>query len=95
MSISSSTIQLAVILVISALLIITGLKKQPGIGILGAIIIIFLFMWARGDPLTKIGFAPPQNWFYTILMGLGLGLIIQLLSVILICLLYTSDAADE
>jgi membrane protease YdiL (CAAX protease family) len=84
MSISSSTIHTVIILVISALLIITGLKKQPGIGILGSIIIILLFLWARGDPLSQIGFAPPQNWFYAILMGLGLGLIIQLLSVILI-----------
>lgn len=84
MSISSTTIHMMIILVVSALLIITGLKKQPGIGILGAIIIILLFLWARGDPLTSIGFAPPQNWFFTILRGLGLGLIIQLLSVILI-----------
>lgn len=84
MSISSTTIHMMIILVVSALLIITGLKKQPGIGILGAIIIILLFLWARGDPLTSIGFVPPQNWFFTLLMGLGLGLIIQLLSVILI-----------
>lgn len=84
MSISSSTIHLIIILVVSTLLIISGLRKQPGIGILGAIIIILLFLWARGDPLSQIGFAPPQNWFYTILMGLVLGLIIQLLSVILI-----------
>ena len=84
MSISSLTIQLVIILVVSVLLIFTGLRKQPGIGILGAIIIIVLFLWARGDPLSQIGFAPPQNWFITILMGLGLGLIIQLLSVILI-----------
>ena len=84
MSISSLTIQLVIILVVSVLLIFTGLRKQPGIGILGAIIIILLFLWARGDPLSQIGFAPPQNWFITILMGLGLGLIIQLLSVILI-----------
>ncbi|PKO05027.1 MAG: hypothetical protein CVU41_14040 [Chloroflexi bacterium HGW-Chloroflexi-3] len=84
MSINSSTIHLIIILVVSALLIFTGLKKQPGIGIFGAIIIIVLFMWVRGDPISQIGFAPPQNWIFTILMGLGLGLIIQLLSVILI-----------
>ena len=84
MSISSSTIQLTIILVISALLIITGLKKQPGIGILGTIIIILLFLWARGVPISEIGFSPPQNWIINILVGLGLGLIIQLLAVILI-----------
>jgi membrane protease YdiL (CAAX protease family) len=84
MSISSTTIHIAILLVVSALLIITGLKKQPGIGIIGTILIIVLFLWARGDPLSIIGFSPPQNWFRTILMALGLGLIIQLLSVILI-----------
>lgn len=84
MSISSTTIHIAILLVVSALLIFTGLRKQPGIGIIGAIIIILLFLWASGNPLSQIGFAPPQNWLYTILMGLGLGLIIQLLSVILI-----------
>ncbi|MBW6473519.1 MAG: CPBP family intramembrane metalloprotease [Anaerolineaceae bacterium] len=84
MSISSSIIHMVIILVVSALLIITGLKKQPGIGILGAIMIIVLFLWACGYPLSRIGFARPQNWFFTILMGLGLGLIIQLLSVMLI-----------
>jgi membrane protease YdiL (CAAX protease family) len=72
-----------IILVVSVLLILTGLRKQPGIGILGAIIIIVLFLWARGGSLSQIGFAPPQNWFFTILIGFGLGLIIQLLSVIL------------
>jgi hypothetical protein len=84
MSISSSTIHLIIILVISAFLILTGLKKQPGIGILVAIIIILLFLWAQGVPISEIGFSPPKNWITTIVMGLGLGLIIQLLSVILI-----------
>ena len=84
MSISSSTIHLIIILVISALLILTGLKKQPGIGILCAIIIILLFLWARGVPISDIGFSPPKNWITTLVMGLGLGLIIQLLAVILI-----------
>lgn len=84
MSISSSTIHVVIILVISALLIITGLRKQPGIGILVTIIIILLFLWARGDPLSQIGFTLPKNWLITIFTALGLGLIIQLLSVMLI-----------
>ncbi len=84
MFISSTTIHISILLVVSALLIITGLKKQPGIGIIGAILIIVLFLWASVNPLSQIGFGSPQNWITTILMGLGLGLIIQLLSVILI-----------
>lgn len=81
---SSEIISILAIIMISALLIITGLKKQPGLGILGAVLIIILLLWARGDSLFQIGFSPPKNWFSTILMGLGLGIIIQLLSVILI-----------
>jgi len=84
MPISNTTIHVLIILVVSTLLIFTGLRKQPGLGIIGAIIIVALFLWARGEKITQIGFAPPQNWFFTILMGLGLGLIIQLFSVILI-----------
>ncbi len=84
MSISDSTIHLIILLVVSALLIISGLKKQPCIGILGANIIILLFLWPQGVPLSQIGFLPPQNWFTTIVIGLGLGLLIQLVAVILI-----------
>ena len=81
---SSEIISILAIIMISTLLIITGLKKQPGLGILGAVLIIILLLWAQGDSLFQIGFSPPKNWFSTILMGLGLGIIIQLLSVILI-----------
>ncbi len=81
---SSSIIIIIALLIISALLIITGLKKQPGLGILGSVLIIILLLWARGDSLLHIGFSPPQNWCSTIIMGLGLGIIIQLLSVVLI-----------
>ena len=84
MSINSTSIHILIILVVSALLIITGLRKQPGIGILGAIIIIVLFLWARGDPLTQLGFNAPQRWLHTIIIGFGLGVVIQLVSVILI-----------
>jgi len=84
MPISYQMIHLFVILVVSVLLIFTGLRKQPGIGILGGIIIIILFLWARGDSITKIGFSPPNNWVITIVLGLILGTAIQILSVLFI-----------
>jgi membrane protease YdiL (CAAX protease family) len=81
---SSLIISILAILIISALLIITGLKKQPGLGILGAVFIIILLLWARGDSIHQIGFSPPRNWLSTIILGLCLGIVIQLLSVVLI-----------
>jgi len=84
MPISDSMIQVLIILVVSALLIFTGLKNHPGIGILGTIVIIIPFLWARGDPITYLGFSAPQNWISAILLSLVLGIVIQLISVILI-----------
>jgi CAAX protease family protein len=72
------------VLVVSIVLIVTGLKKQPGLGIIGTIIIIALTLWLREEPITALGFDFPQNWGAPILLGLLLGLLIQLLAVALI-----------
>lgn len=77
---SSNIISVLLILVTSALLIITGLKKRPGIGILATIIIISINLWLRGDSLTALGFSLPSNWGATILQGLVYGFAIYLLS---------------
>jgi membrane protease YdiL (CAAX protease family) len=81
---SSNIISILLILVTSALLIITGLKKRPGIGILGAIIIISITLWIRGHNLNAIGFSLPSNWGTTILLGLIFGCVIYLLSAVFI-----------
>jgi len=77
-------ISLGLVLVVSALLIITGLKKQPGIGVIAALLIIGLAIWLRGRGLDSLGFSQPDNWLTTIGLGLGLGVTIQLLTVALI-----------
>jgi hypothetical protein len=77
-------IHILIILVVSALLIITGLKKQPGFGILGAVIIIVLFLISRGDSLRVIGLGWPESWVKTIFWGFFFGILIQLISVIII-----------
>jgi len=66
-------IHILIILVVSALLIITGLKKQPGFGILGAVIIIVLFLISRGDSLRVIGLGWPESWVKTIFWGFFFG----------------------
>jgi len=77
-------ISLGLVLVISALLVITGLKKQPGIGVIAALLIIGLATWLRGRGLNSLGLRPPENWLSTIGLGLLMGVIIQLLTVVLI-----------
>ncbi len=81
---SQFVISVVIFLITSALLIGTGLRKQPGIGIIGAVVIIALTLWFRGDNLSAIGFSRPDNWITTIFLGLVYGVLIQLLSVILI-----------
>lgn len=73
-------ISLLLIFLTSTMLIITGLKNRPGIGILGTIIIIAIALWYRGDNLNALGFSLPSNWGATILLGLVYGFVIYLLS---------------
>lgn len=81
---SPNIISIIIILITSALLIFTGLKKRPGIGILGTIIIISITLWIRSDNLNALGFRLPINWGATILLGLAYGFVIYLLSALLI-----------
>lgn len=86
MEISDFTTILNMILMIfiAIILVISGLKKQPGIGILLSVLIISLQIISQDRPLKEIGFVDPDNWLNTILSGLGLGFLIQAFSVILI-----------
>lgn len=78
------TISLLLVLGITGILIASGLKKRPGIGVIGALIIAALSMWLRKEGLSAIGFSPPGNWATTILLGLGLGIAVQFISIIFI-----------
>jgi uncharacterized protein len=82
--ISSTLVSVVLVLVVSVLLVATGLQKQPGIGILGVLLIIGLALWLRGEGLAILGFAPPESWSQTVLLGLLLGIGIQLLGVLVI-----------
>jgi membrane protease YdiL (CAAX protease family) len=81
---SDMTISIILVLLASVMLVVTGLKKQPGLGIIGTLIVIGLALWLRGDNLPSLGFSAPDSWPKTILLGLILGLLIQLVSVALI-----------
>ena len=81
---SITLVSLSLVLVVSALLIGTGLKKQPGLGIFGALAIIGFSLWLHGESIASLGFGFPHNWWQTVLLGLALGTVIQLISVALI-----------
>lgn len=44
---------------VSALLMGTGLRRQPGLGVLGAVAVVGLVLWAHGGGVTALGFAAP------------------------------------
>ena len=77
-------ISILLVLVVSAILVVSGLKKAPGIGVIAAVVIIVVTLILRRTGLGSLGFAPPHNWLTTILLGLGLGVVIQVLSITLI-----------
>lgn len=84
MEVSQILVSILVIVITSGLLIVTGLRKQPGIGVIGAIVVIILVLLLRKEGLSAIGFSQPQNWGATILWGLIWGTVIQLAAIIII-----------
>ena len=69
---------------VSALLVASGLKKQPGLGILGTVVVIAVVLWARGVGVGAIGFAAPSAWGSTVALAAALGLVIQLVATALV-----------
>lgn len=78
------TISILLVLLTSALLVITGLKKQPGIGVIVTLLVIGVATWLRGDGLTSLGLGMPAGWWQTVMLGLVLGIAIQLVSISLL-----------
>ena len=74
----------ALVALVSALLVGTGLRRQPGLGVLGAVVVAGLALWSRGDGLGALGFAAPSSWGKTVGLALGLGVALQALSALLV-----------
>lgn len=73
-----------IVLLVSVLLAVSGLKKMPGIGIFSALALGTALLLVRGENLTALGFRTPESWVSTVLLGLLLGIGIQLLGEVLI-----------
>lgn len=80
----SAWIALSLVVVVSFLLIITGVKKTPGIGILIALLIVGAAIWLRHTSFAAIGLGLPASWPAVILGGLGLGAALSLFSMIFV-----------
>jgi uncharacterized protein len=71
----------ALVALVSALLVATGLRKQPGLGVLGSLAVIGATLALRGEGVAAVGFAAPPSWWQAVLGGLALGVALQLASV--------------
>lgn len=78
------TISTLLVFGICAVLVVTGIKMRPGIGILAAILLIPVVMWVRNNGFADIGLQLPVCLSSTILQALGYGIFISLLSMVLI-----------
>ena len=67
---------------LTAAVALSGIKKKPGFGILAAVLVTGAWLWRGGWDFAALGLSPPASWTNTILLGLFLGLAIQLLSTI-------------
>jgi uncharacterized protein len=72
---------LAVVALVSAVLVAAGLRRQPGVGVLAALVAIVATLGLRGEGPAGIGFGAPESWGVAIGGGLVLAVALQLLAV--------------
>ncbi len=74
-----------VLIVLSTIfLVVSGIKRQPGIGIILTVILIGIAIWQRETSLAAMGFSVPENWLSTIMWGLLIGSALSLFSIIFV-----------
>jgi len=84
MHLSSDAVSVLLVLSVSLLLVVTGLGKQPGIGAVASVLPIAGALLFRGESLYAIGFAPPEDWGGTLLLGFAYAALLQLLAATLV-----------
>jgi len=73
-----------ILILVAVVILVTSFKRVPGIGVIGALLIIGVTVWYRGDGLLRLGFFPPENWRTTIMWSLFFGFAIQFLSTLIL-----------
>jgi len=80
----SSIITLIYISLAAIFLILSGIKRQPGIGIILSAVLIGIAIWQDETSLAQMGFTRPENWAVTLLLGLLLGSGLSVFSIMLV-----------
>ncbi len=81
---NSPYVTFVLIVLTSIILIVSGIRNKPSLGILLAVGLIFITVRLGQTSLAQIGFVQPDNWLSTILLGLLIGSVLSLLSIMLI-----------
>ncbi len=81
---TSSLITVALISLAAAFLIVSGIRRKPGLGIALTVILIVIAARLGETSLAQMGLVQPDNWLTTVLLGVFLGSGLSLLSIILI-----------
>jgi uncharacterized protein len=80
--VDGTSVSVVLVVIVSVLLVTSGLRKQPGLGILGALVVIASVVAFRGGGLASLGLQfAGVAWGRTILLALLLGALIQVLFV--------------
>jgi len=69
---TSSIIALLYIGLAAIFLIVSGIKRRPGIGIILSGVLIGIAIWQDETSLAQMGLTRPDNWAVTLLLGSGL-----------------------
>lgn len=77
-------VTLGLLLVMAGLVAGTAVRQQPGLGIIGALLLLAGWLWWRGEGVAPLGWVAPESWTLTLLWSAGLGVGIQLFSVLLL-----------
>jgi membrane protease YdiL (CAAX protease family) len=77
-------ISLGILILVSALILITSFRRLPGLGVIAALVIIGATIWLRGDGLNGLGFFRPENWNSTVLWSILLGIALAFASTLLL-----------
>jgi len=81
---TSAWFSLGLFVLITVIVVLAGIKKQPGIGIILAVIILGVAIGFDRLKLSGIGFSAPNSWLATILWSLVLGILIAFVSTLII-----------
>jgi len=77
-----SVVTLGFVILATFFLIYFGMKRQPGIGIIIVVALVGVAFWQKEISFAQMGLVAPENWLTTLFLGIGLGGVIQLLSVL-------------